>query len=232
MKSSRSSITLGCFSPTVILLTFLVESGLALYTWWRYKASPFRRRAIIFLALLALFQGSEFLICQGASPEVWARVGFIATAFLPVLGIDFICLLRKKRFYTELGYAVAAAFSMVMVFYPGVFRATVCTGKFVAFYTDAPAFDIAYAAYYLTMLFLGIMLAWQGLKEKKANQKALAWLIVGYASFMLPTFALYAFVVITRVGFASVLCGFAVLMALILVIRILPHVLSERKQSS
>ena len=232
MRSSRSSIILGCFSPTVILLTFLVESSLALYTWWRYKASPFRRRAVIFLALLALFQGSEFVICRGANAEIWARVGFIATAFLPVIGIDFIGLLCKKRLYTGITYAMATVFSIVMAFYPNIFHSAVCTNRFVAFYSDAPAFDIAYTVYYVAMLFFGLALAWQGMQEKKANKKALAWLIIGYASFMLPAFSLYAFVTVTRVGFASILCGFAILMACVLVLRVLPQVLVERKEST
>ncbi|KAA0206122.1 hypothetical protein EDM68_03165 [Candidatus Uhrbacteria bacterium] len=214
--------TLRCFSSEVVLATFALEFLLAVYVWWRYRLTVFGRLSAIFLLLLAGFQLSEYAICRGADPALWTRIGFVCTAFLPILGIDFVTRLRRMKYSMVWGYALAGAFSVVMLLYPGLFGAAECTGRFVAFDTTGIGFDILYATYYLATLFLGIGLAWQGLKQPGANRKALIWILIGYAAFMLPTFAVYFLASFGNASVASVLCGFAALMAVILVWRILP----------
>ncbi len=221
------STTLRCFSPEVILATFALEFLLAVYAWWRYRLTAFGRLSSIFLLLLAGFQLSEYAICQGADPALWTRLGFVCTAFLPILGIDFVTRLRRMKYPMVWGYALASAFSVVLLLSPGLFGAAECTGRFVAFRTASAGFDALYATYYLAVLFLGIGLAWQGLAQPGAHRRALIWILVGYAAFMLPTFAVYFLTAFGSPSVASVLCGFAVLMAIILVLRILP--LAHRK---
>jgi hypothetical protein len=219
-----SRTTLRCFSPEVILATFVLELLLALYAWWRYRLTAFGRLSVVFLLLLAGFQLSEYAICRGAPSVLWSQIGFICTAFLPVIGIDFIIRLRRIKYSIVWGYALAAALSVVMAFYPGIFATAECTGTFVAFRADRIGFELFYATYYLALLFLGIGLAWEGLRQIGANRKALTWILIGYAAFMLPTFVVYFLASFGRVAIASILCGFAVLMAIILVLRILPLV--------
>lgn len=214
--------TLRCFSPEVILATFVIEFVLAIYVWWRYRLTTFGRLSSIFLLLLAGFQLSEYAICQGADASLWTRIGFVCTAFLPILGIDFVTRLRRMTYSIVWGYALASAFSVVMLLYPGLFGAAECTGQYVAFRTSSIGFDALYATYYLATLFLGIGLAWQGLKQPRANRGALTWILIGYAAFMLPTFAVYFLTAFGSASVASVLCGFAVFLAIILVVRILP----------
>lgn len=214
------SVTLNCFSPPVILATFLIETVLAAYILIRYRRTRYGKLAAILIALLALFQLSEFLICRGASPDVWARIGFIATVFLPVLAIDFLATYTQKRSLVPLWYAVAAAFVVMIGFSPGLFGDVQCTGRFVVF-DQAEIFDFGYATYYLAALFFGIgqcVTEWKRFRD----HRVLGWMLVAYASFMLPTFALYAFIVATRRGAGSILCGFALLMALILCAKVVP----------
>lgn len=229
----EQGVTLACFSPPVILATFLIEIALAVYAWWRYRATPLGRRAVVFLSLLAVFQLSEYIICVGGTagpfdlPVLWAKVGYVAIAFLPILAIDFIAILAKQRLQTVVGYAAALAFSAFIVFYPGLFGPLACTGKFVFFKTNLIGFELAYGLYYFAALFTGIGLIGQALRRQTPNRAALIWVLVGYVSFMLPTFAVYIIAPAMRDGFPSVLCGFAVLTAIIIVAKVLP--LASRK---
>jgi hypothetical protein len=219
-KTKGTSVTLSCFSPPVILLTFAIEAGLAIYTWWKYRASRFGKLSVIFLALLSLFQISEWFICQGQPDIFWSRVGFVATAFLPILGLDFISILAKKKYPVWLGYIFAAAFSFVFVFLPNAFTAAQCTGKFVVFQGGSGGLDILYGAYYIITLALGVCLIIHALRHKTPHRKALAWLLTGYLVFITPTVVIYFLAVSTQGGVSSILCGFAILIAVIHVAKV------------
>lgn len=223
------SLTLYCFSPAVILATFLIEAFLAVYVWFRYRASRFGRLATVFLALLALFQFSELMICRGGPSELWVRVAFVATAFLPIIALDFIGLLTRDRRALGLGYAVATAFSIIMLLRPGTFADAACTGRFVAFSGGDVAFDLLYSAYYLIALLWGAGLTLQAIRKRTGDRTTLIWLFVGYLSFMLPTIGLYALVAASRPGLPSILCGFAVFAALITAFKILPAAVRSRR---
>ena len=88
-----------CFSPPVMLATFLIEFGLAFYTLWRYKMSTIRRLAVIMLFALGTFQLSEYMVCGGLgwSHIQWARVGYISITLLPALGIHMLAKLAGKK---------------------------------------------------------------------------------------------------------------------------------------
>lgn len=121
------------------------------------------------------------------------------------------------------GYALAAAFSLVMALYPGLFGAATCTGQFVAFHTANPGFDVLYTVYYATTLFMGVGFAWQGWRAASGPyRRALLWILTGYLAFMVPALLIYAFVTLGKVAFASVLCGFAIVLAVILALKVLP----------
>lgn len=226
MRTGRS-LTLYCFSPAVILATFAVETVLAVYAFLRYRATRFGRLAAVFLALLAAFQLGELMICRGAPPEPWARFSFIATAWLPVLGLDLIGMLSGRKRALGLGYATAAAFSLAFAFLPGAVTAAACTGRFVAFVGFSPGLDTLYGIYYMAMLLLGIGLTVDALRRRAGNLPALRWLLVGYLAFMVPAIALYILVPASQPGFPSILCGFAVFVALIGAFRVLPLVRSS-----
>lgn len=219
--SRQSGVTLACFSPLVIFLSFAIEALLGVFALWRYRKSVLGRLVAVFLFLLAGFQISELFICGGASSEFWTRFGYACTAFLPVVGIDLIERMTGKRVYTTLGYAMAASFTVIITSYPNLFQLSECTGKFVAMQATYSGFEILYLVYYLAALLLGVGLAYEA-RNKKALRPIMNWLIIGYASFMIPTFLLNVFVSTTRVGIGSILCGFAVIVACIMAGKVLP----------
>jgi len=53
-------------------------------------------------------------------------------------------------------------------------------------------------------------------------KNVLQWLIIGYLSFMAPMGAVYILFPVTRNAVASIMCGFALCLAVILALKIMP----------
>ncbi len=226
-REKERSVTLYCFTPGVSLATFFIETIFALYVAIRYKMNAFGRLSALLLLLLGAFQLAEYSLCQGMHPLPWTQIAFVSITPLPIISFHLIALVTRKSVWTNIGYALAAAFIAVIVASPTIFLGSACTGRFVVFNTSSP-FIHFYTAYYLGFLTLGIVKAARSAYARIGDRTLLAWLLLGYASFIAPTIALYVYSAVTRSGFASILCGFAVLFACILVVKILP--LQEKKK--
>jgi hypothetical protein len=84
------------------------------------------------------------------------------------------------------------------------------------------------------MLLIGTGIAlYYSVKTKDTNIKsALQWMSIGYISFMLPTVLAVIRYPSASSGIPSIMCGFAVLLALILVLFVLPRYLASLKTVS
>jgi hypothetical protein len=174
---------------------------------------------------LAAFQISEWFICRGYSEMLWTRLGFVATSFMPIVGLDLISLLTKKKWPVWIGYVVAAIFSAFFIFLPNAFTGAACNGRFVAFHGGSFWLDALYAVYYIPTTALGVFLITRALMRPLVpNRRALVWMLVGYLAFCLPVVVLYFLVITGKAAVPSVLCGFAVLLALTLALKVLPAV--------
>jgi hypothetical protein len=218
--------TLYCFSPEVMVATFLIELILAGYVLFRYHVTRFGKVAAGVLLLLGTFQFAEYQICTATSgvSMVWSRVGFVAITLLPLAGLYLVFLVSHKPHFLKLGYAATAAFVAYFVFVPKSITGALCGGNYVIFNTSNDLY-LLYGIYYLGFLLLGI---WESVEkladyERNTNRKrALQWLIVGYLSFMGPMGVSYLLFPATRNAAASIMCGFALTLALILAFKIVP----------
>jgi fatty acid desaturase len=79
--------------------------------------------------------------------------------------------------------------------------------------------------YYYGWLLLGMLLCWKyGRSTKqKSVRSALYALAIGYASFLVPTTIANTIDPSTIAGIPSIMCGFAVILAFVLVGRVLPE---------
>ena len=219
-KNSEKIVTLYCFTPLATLVTFVVEIIFAIYVFLKYKSGPFARVAILILVFLGLFQLSEYLICKTNHNELFTKIGYISITLLPPLGINLVELATGKKMFSKISYAFAGIFSIIIIFVP-VFMSTACPGKFVVF-TNLPAFDIFYSIYYYVLLAISIILLLYGITQNNKNRNLLAWILTGYGSFIVPTVVLYLVEKVTRYTVVSIMCGFAILLAVIIVAKILP----------
>ncbi len=221
-----------CFSPPVMLATFAIETILAAYTVVRYKLDTLGRLSVMMLLALAAFQLCEYHVCGGwgVRASEWSRAGYVAITLLPPLGLHMLHVLadKPKRRLVLLAYLTMMAFIAYFTIVPHVFRGYACTGNYVIFQIGTrPA--IAYGVYYygwiLTAIALGVrwasMLRKKGAKARSRMFGAQA-LVVGYLIFLVPTALANSVKPETRRGIPSIMCGFAVLFALILALYILP----------
>ncbi|HVY67785.1 MAG TPA: hypothetical protein VHA30_02740 [Patescibacteria group bacterium] len=206
-----------------MLATMIVETILALWTLLRYRQGLFGKVAAAILLLLAMFQASEYQVCGNHSAEIWSRLGLVAITLLPVLGLRLIHLITRQKHFVFLGALLAAAFVLYFIFAPRHDVSSFCGGNYIIFTGPGSLYEF-FGAYYFGFLILSI---WQALTAKRETpsrllQSILRWVVAGYLSFMLPLGVVYAVYAPARVAVASIMCGFAVIFALILAFEIVP----------
>ena len=206
-----------------MLATMIIESGLAVYTFFRHRKGLFGKVVVAVLMILAAFQLSEFQICRDRSPMFWSRFGLVAVTLLPVLGLYLISLISHKRHFLRLGYVVATGFVIMIVTAPKDMISSFCGGNYVIFSGSQELFHF-FSGYYFGFLVLGIWESLEALNVTRSKwlQRTLQWLVIGYLSFMLPMGIVYAIYAPARLAMASIMCGFAVILAFILAFEIAP----------
>jgi hypothetical protein len=207
-----------------MLATFLIESGLAAYVLYRHRKGLFAKIAVAILLLLALFQLSEYEICADRNPVFWSRLGLAAITLLPILGLYLISLVSHKQHFLRLGYAAAAVSLFLVLLAPRDVISPFCAGNYVTFGGPETLFRF-YAAYYWGFLVIGIWESMEALNVSRSKRvhRILRWMVIGYLSFMLPMGIVYAFYEPARMAVASIMCGFALALAFILALRIVPE---------
>jgi hypothetical protein len=217
-----------CFSPAVMLATFIIEILLALYAYFRYKATLFSNLAVVIIILLASFQLAEYQICGQTNPLFWARIGFVIITFLPVLGLHLISLITNKLSYLKIGYIAMLLFVIIFALVPSSLTNATCGGNYIIFDSQQSLMWI-YGIYYFGFLFLGLWEAFDYLQKKKSE--ALEWIMIGYIAFILPMGLVYIVSPSVRSAVPSVMCGFAIILALILALKVVPEYNRENKKA-
>lgn len=227
----RYSDKLFCFSPPVMIATFGIEIIFAIYTIWRYKLDRVSRLVVALLVLLATFQFIEYNICRGASIE-WARYGFVAITLLPPLGIHLASTLASKsnKLLLTLAYGSAAVFAGFFLWSSAITN-QVCGGNYIIFDMH-PSVGFFYGVYYYGWLFVGtlISLLWSKEVKKKGIKRALQALMAGYLLLLFPTTTANLLEPGTIAAIPSVMCGFAILLAFVLVFWIMPPAGQKRSR--
>lgn len=226
---TKKQTTFYCFSPPVMIATFLIEASIVIYVLWRYKLNALSRVAVSILAMLATFQLAEYMVCEGpagASADIWARVGFAAITLLPPLGIHLSSEISGKKNYKLLApaYGLATLFIAFFLFYSNAFANKVCAGNYVIFNIDQSA-DLAYGLYYYGLLVVGTVYAWIQANRASSSKKKLALkaFSIGYILFILPTATVNIVMPESIQGIPSVMCGFAVILAIVIAFWVLPN---------
>lgn len=219
----KKETRLYCFSPLVMIVTFVIEISLAIYTFIKAKKAKSDYAVVLVLVFLALFQLSEYQICEGGNILFWSRIGMVSITFLPILGL-YVVSQFKRAPLLKFAFLSAFAFIMFFAFYPQSVNDATCSGNYIIFNIDKNV-HIMYGYYYFGFLLFGIWEALRGVQDEAQKEKvrhALKWFIIGYASFILPLTIAYFLIPTTRIAIASIMCGFAVVFAFILTFKIGP----------
>jgi hypothetical protein len=215
-----------CFSPPVMLATFIIEISLLVYTLFRYKMTTLSRIISAVLLLLGIFQLAEYYVCHigGTSVPTSSRLGYVAITLLPPLGIHLITTIARRgsKFIVATSYASGAAFALMFGLSSSAFNGHVCAGNYAIFQL-ADNLGGFYFAYYYFWLVVGILMALYFSKSAdRKTREALIYQVVGILSFLLPTGIVNALHPETISGIPSIMCGFAVVYALILTLGVAP----------
>ncbi len=226
LKERGTGTVFACFSPPVMLATFAIEIGYLLYVLIRYKMNALTRLSAALLFFLAVFQLSEYFVCGADhSASLWSRLGFVSITLLPPIGIHLIHTLAGKAWnnITGAAYGMAAVWVGVFAFFEHAFSGHQCAGNYIIFQVK-PGLGGLYFAYYYFWLAIGTWLAYHyALEVKKRDKNSLYMLAVGYLTFLVPTTTVNLLKPETQAGIPSVMCGFAIILASILVFGILPR---------
>lgn len=215
-----------------MIATFAVEISLLLCVVWRDKLDELGRLVVLTLLFLATFQLAEYFVCGGlgVSASGWSRLGYAAITTLPPLGLHILYVLagRTRRRLVMFAYTLMIGFVAYFLWLPDAFRGYQCTGNYVIFQLGERA-SLLYGYYYHGLLLVAIALAVRWLSgmtdaapQMRIRRNAIRGLITGYMVFLIPTAIVNSINPETRKGIPSIMCGFAVLFALILVFYILP----------
>lgn len=211
-----------------MLATFIIEIVLAVHVFVKYKLSTVTAVAIALLMCLATFQLAEFNVCEGAwgiSNMNWARLGYVAITLLPPLGIHLCAALAhdKRKWPYLSAYAAGSVFAGYFLLETASAGSGSCLGNYVIFHHSAPV-TYWYVAYYYGLLFAAIVYALSlAAKSKKHIKRALYALVLGYSSFIIPTTLVNIVAPSTIAGIPSIMCGFAVILAIALAGWVLPE---------
>lgn len=215
-----------CFSPPAMLITLIIEFCLAIYTLARYKMTTVSRLATTILIALGCFQLSEYMICGGLGLThiEWAKFGYIAITLLPALNIHLIAAIagKKKHLLLSTAYATSLIFVAYYLFNNGALSGQECFANYAVFYSHGIMSEL-FGVYYSLWLIIGLYLAWQWSKQLPKKRKALRAVLLGNLLFILPTCFFIIIDPTTIKGIPSIMCGFAVILALTLVVKVLPN---------
>ncbi len=238
MLLRQKQTTFFCFSPPIMLATFIIELSLAAYALYRYHLNEVGKLIVATLMMLSLFQLAEYFVCGGVglNANQWSRIGYAAITTLPPLGLHMMYAIHgsPKNRLIMFAYGSMAAFITYFLLSPTAFAGHQCTGNYVIFQLgQIPAY--MYGLYYYGWLLIALAAGYRYLMQKgtatpiRQNTKAL---MIGYGVFLVPTAIVYAINPETRAGIPSIMCGFAVLFALILAFYILPNAVSKKTSPS
>lgn len=224
-----------------MVATLVIEFSLAAYALWRYQMNVLARLITITLVCLGTFQLAEYFVCGGTQAEIWYRVGFAAITALPALGVHIMHRIagRTEGKVVYAAYATMAGFIGFFMLYPAAFSGHQCTGNYVIFQLGNQTtffYGLYYYGWLLTAMFLG--LRWAGALADKSAKKAqrqataLRAMLIGYLVFLVPTASVYLLDNETINGIPSIMCGFAVIFALLLALYVLPRVAEVKEEST
>jgi hypothetical protein len=232
-NKNKASSVFYCFSPPVMIATFVIEILAVLYVLYKYKRNTSSLLILLTLLCLASFQLTEYFVCTNSSVAlISSRLGFVAITFLPVLGLHLMQRLTGatfNRFRISYLYILAITLSIYFLSAPNVFEGYQCTGNYVIFQLGVLQ-TILYSLYYYGLLVVALFCCGRYLNGSKQNKNSLAvkWLLAGYLLFIVPVAVLSVTNPDTSKAIPSIMCGFAVTLAIILVARIAPLYLDKK----
>lgn len=221
--NNKQSFKNYCFTPLVSLSTFAIEFLFAFYVYLKYRKTLYGKIAVAILILLGTFQLASYNICESDQVLTWTIIGYLAITLLLPLGVHMNSLITKKSFITTICYGISSLIGLSIIFIPSLLNNPSCSENFIIFNPLISNFKIIYGIYYMGFVLIDLFRLGRVILKKQSNKTLAVWMLAGYSSFIVPSGIIFIYEKTTRMAVPSIMCGFAVLFAIILVIKILPE---------
>ena len=190
MQKRIKSTTFYCFSPPVMLATFIIEFSLAIYAVYRYHLNEVGKLIVAALISLGIFQIAEYFVCggYGLSGNTWSRIGYVAITALPPLGLHMMLAINKSTSnrVLMLAYGSMAAFMAYFLLSATAFTGYQCTGNYVIFQIGkipAIMYGLYYYGWLLAALVLGVKYLTSKVKKSQDTRNMTKALMIGTVYF-------------------------------------------------
>lgn len=206
-----------CFAPYISLTTFVIEFLLALYLFLKNPKDNLNRIIAFLLLMLGIYQLNEFLICV-TNAGIFTKLAMSVTAIMPPLSISYALIMWKKRiryYWHLLIYSPVVFFILMFVLLDYFNNSAICSTIFIQ-YPSLGLLGKFYGLYYITYIFAAIILFYLvSLRTKSKSERILLYLgMLSMFIFTVPTFIFILFIPAFYSQFPSVLCEFALLLAI------------------
>jgi hypothetical protein len=211
------------YSPLLSIVTALFELAVIVWAllWGKNNKITFASCAI--LLLLSSFQILEVFGCINPEGAVsFSRMGFLIITWLPALGIMLICFLFPYRSLfllrvVQIMLLIAFLLNLWILTDDTFLQGTVCRIVFAQYDSPMPQFLI-FGAYYQSGLLGMLLISVLGIIRSSDHQQRikLGQIHLGTLLFVLPSMLLVIAFPAARNTLTSVLCHFAVILAVFL----------------
>jgi len=210
-----------CFAPYISLSTFVIEFLLAAFFFFKNPKDKLNRMIALISLMLGVYQLNEFLICV-TSLNLFTRLAMSTTAIMPALGITYALIVYRKKvnfYWHALIYAPPVFFILMFVISNYYKQSAICTSVFIQ-YSGGRLLGQFFSLYYLLYLIAAVVIFYfASVSAKLMYERRMAHLgMLGMFIFTIPTFVFLLFLPALEIQFASVLCEFALLFAIEMVI--------------
>lgn len=211
------------YSPILAIATALFEITVAVWALRGPGRKPILRTTSAILLLLAAYQLVEVLVCSRAPVYGFMpQMAFIVVTWLPPLGLLLIAQLSPSQ--STINYAIsyfmlAVAFSIVVwiALDDRFVSDSVCNIVYAKYSNPLPRFRI-YSWFYWAGLFGMVTLSALGLRNSPQSSERLLLksVLLGSLGFIVPGVIVTRFVAPAQGALPSILCHFALVLAIFL----------------
>ncbi|KAF0107453.1 MAG: hypothetical protein FD146_1931 [Anaerolineaceae bacterium] len=214
------------YNPILSIVTASFEIAAAAWAFRGPGRRPIVRATGAILLFLAGYQIIEALLCTGlihTPPELLSRLAFITVSWLPPTGLLLVALLypartRHVHHYAYAMYIFCALLAGWIFFQRDFVSASVCLVVFARYTHPTPLYQ-AYSIFYQTGLMGMLALSAYGVTvcDDRRQRLLLGQVLLGSLAFIFPALVTVAVLPIAQDALPSIMCHFALLLALFLV---------------
>ena len=208
-----------CFTPVISLSTAIIEWMLAIVMLLTFRKSKLTPYFAVLFFFLGWYQFTEYMLCSTGN-LIWINLGFIGYSFLPAIGLHSVMSYFKIKKNLFLIYSIPGMFSLLALFRTDFALFGQCMTFFVKAITIL-TFNlilwVPYGLYYAVFIaasFLILFDAYRKAKTKLERKIDMAEML-GILFMTIPTFILVVIFPSLNIMFPSVLCHFALLLAIL-----------------